>query len=156
MTQEQDGYTLATIQDFVGRDFGTSAWVTVGQERINAFADCTEDRQWIHVDEERAQASPLGSTIAHGFLTLSLLPLTTYELGLVPDGVAHAMNYGMDKVRFLHPVVSGSRVRNHVRLVSAVEKSGGRILLKTENTIEIEGVEKPAMVAEALTMLFPA
>ena len=144
---------LDSLQDRVGQPLGTSSWVTVGQDRIDAFAACTEDHQWIHTDPERAAQSPLGGTIAHGYLTLSLLPKMTAEVGLVPDGVASALNYGSDKVRFLAPVPSGARVRAHVELVSAVEKRPGEILLTTRSTVEIEGSETPALVADTLALL---
>ncbi len=146
-------YTLDTLQDHVGQSLGTSSWVTVDQSRIDAFAECTGDHQWIHTDPERAAASPLGGTIAHGYLTLSLLPMMTAEIGLVPEGVTSALNYGSDKVRFLALVPSGSRVRAHVELVSAAEKRPGQILLTTRSTVEIEGGDTPALVADTLAML---
>ena len=146
-------YTLDTLQDHVRQSLGTSSWVTVDQSRIDAFADCTGDHQWIHTDPERAAASPLGGTIAHGYLTLSLLPMMTAEIGLVPQGVTSALNYGSDKVRFLAPVPSGSRVRAHVELVSVAEKRPGQILLTTRSTVEIEGSDTPALVADTLAML---
>ena len=144
---------LDKLQARTGQSLGTSSWVTVDQARIDAFAACTEDRQWIHTDPERAAQSPLGGTIAHGYLTLSLLPRMTAEVGLVPDGVASALNYGSDKVRFLAPVPSGARVRTHVELVSAVEKRPGQILVATRSTVEIEGGDTPALVADTLALL---
>lgn len=147
--------TFDNLRDFVGRAVGTSSWVEVPQSRIDAFADCTEDRQWIHVDTERAKReSPFGAPVAHGFLTLSLLPITTYELfsGL---GAKKSVNYGMDKLRFVAPVRAGSRVRNHVRLLSAEPRSDGFWLLRTENTVEIEGEDKPALVAVSLGLFSP-
>ena len=112
------GYSLYTLQDFIGQELGVSDWMTVDQARIDQFAACTEDHQWIHVDEDRARhESPYGTTIAHGYLTLSLLPRLRMNLGLVPDGVAHALNYGLDRVRFLNPVKAGARVRVRVTLV---------------------------------------
>ena len=148
------GYTLATLDQFVGHELGVSHWIEIDQARIDQFADCTEDHQWIHVDAERARReSPYGTTIAHGFLTLSLLPKLRMDLGLVPDGVAHALNYGLDRLRFITPVKAGARVRVRVTLVSVTDKGGGRILLKTSNTVEIEGEEKPALIAETLSML---
>lgn len=147
-------YTLDTLQDHVGRELGLSSWVLVDQDRIDAFAECTGDHQWIHVDPERAgRESPLGTTIAHGYLTLSLLPMMTAEIGLIPEGVTSALNYGSDKVRFLVPVPSGARVRARVELVSAVEKRPGQTLLTTRSTVEIEGSETPALVAETLALL---
>ena len=148
-------YTIETLEQFIGQTLGTSAWVQIDQERINAFAACTGDHQWIHVDVERAKTSPLGGTIAHGYLTLSLLPMMMYELNMVPEGVAHALNYGADKLRFINFVREGARVRNHAVLSGVERKPDGRVLLKVENTMEIEGEAKPAMIAETLTMLFP-
>ncbi len=148
------GYSLSNLQAFVGRELGVSDWITIDQARIDQFAACTEDHQWIHVDQDRARReSPYRTTIAHGFLTLSLLPKLRMNLGLVPDGVAHALNYGLDRLRFLNPVKVGARVRVRVTLVSVTDKGGGRTLLKTSNTVEIEGEEKPALVAETLSML---
>lgn len=149
-----EGYSLATVEQFIGRELGVSEWVLIDQERVNAFAACTGDHQWIHVDVAKAQASPLGGTIAHGYLTLSLLPMMMYELNLVPTGVAHALNYGADKIRFINFVPVGTRVRNRAKLTAVERKPDGRILLKMENTVEIEGHAKPAMIAETLTMLF--
>jgi acyl dehydratase len=148
------GYGFDTVHEFVGRELGVSDWITVDQESINKFADCTGDHQWIHVDVERSkEESPYGTTIAHGFLTLSLLAQLQYAVGIVPPDVAQAVNFGLDRVRFIAPVKSGSRIRDRVVLVSAEEKGEGRMLIKTQNTIEIEGEEKPAMVAEALALL---
>lgn len=149
-----EGFTLANIADFVGKELGVSDWVTVDQQRIDAFAACTGDDQWIHVDVERAaRESPFGGTIAHGYLTLSLLPMMQYQVGVLPSGITAALNYGSDKVRFIAPVRAGKRVRDHITLVSAEDKGGGRILLTTRHSIEIEGEEKPAMVADTLAML---
>jgi len=147
-------YSIATLPDFVGREIGVSEWIAVNQSHIDAFAACTGDRQWIHVDVERAEReSPFGCTIAHGYLTLSLLASLAIEVGLVPKDASAALNYGLDKVRFMAPVKAGARVRNRVVLLSAEDKSGGRVLLKTQNTLQIEGEQKPALIAEALSML---
>lgn len=149
-----EGYTLATIGDFVGKELGVSEWITIDQQRINDFADCTGDHQWIHVDVERAKReSPFGGTIAHGYLTLSLLPVMQYDVGTLPDGVKAALNYGSDRVRFITPVKVGARVRDHITLVGAEDKGGGRVLLTSRHTVEIEGEDKPALVADTLTML---
>jgi acyl dehydratase len=149
-----EGYTLATIGDFVGKELGVSDWLTVGQDRINAFADCTGDHQWIHVDVERAQReSPFGGTVAHGYLTLSLIPAMHAQVGTIPGGVTAALNYGADKVRFITPVRAGARIRDRITLVGVEDKGGGRLLLTTRHTVEIEGVEKPALVADTLAML---
>ena len=149
-----DGYSFATVHDFVGREFGVSRWAIVDQETIDKFAECTGDDQWIHVDTERAQReSPYGTTIAHGFLVLSLLAKLQFDAGIVPPDAAQALNFGLDRVRFISPVKSGDRVRNRLELMSAEEKGEGRVLVKTKNTVEIEGEEKPAMVAELLALL---
>jgi acyl dehydratase len=147
-------YSLSTVGNFVGRELGTSEWVAVGQERIDQFAACTGDRQWIHVDVERARReSPFGGPIAHGYLTLALVAPTAMAIGLIPPDAATGLNYGLDKVRFIAPVKAGARVRNRVSLVSAERQNGGRMLLKVQCTLEIEGEAKPALVAEMLCML---
>ncbi|WP_233886090.1 MaoC family dehydratase [Paraburkholderia flagellata] len=149
-----ENYRVETLGDFVGRELGVSDWVVVDQERIDAFAECTGDRQWIHVDVERAKReSPFGGTIAHGYLTLSLLASLAMEIGIVPKDASAGLNYGLDKVRFMTPVKAGARVRNRVTLESAESKGGGRVLVKTMNTLEIEGEDKPALVAQTLAML---
>ena len=149
-----EGYTLATIGDFVGRELGVSDWVTVDQQRIDEFAACTGDKQWIHVDVERARReSPFGTTIAHGYLTLSLLPVMQHSVGTLPEGVTAALNYGADRVRFITPVKAGARVRDHITLVAVEDKGGGRLLLTSRHTVEIEGEEKPALVADTLALL---
>jgi len=149
-----DGYHLTTIHQFVGCELGVSDWLTVDQERINQFAACTGDHQWIHVDVERARReSPFGAPIAHGYLTLALLPKFQFAIGLIPPDAAQAINYGLDRVRFLAPVKAGARIRNRVVLLAAEDKGGRRVLIKTQNTIEIAGEPTPAMVAEALAML---
>ncbi len=149
-------YTLDTLADFIGQSLGVSDWLMVDQARIDAFADVTGDHQWIHVDPARAaRESPGGTTIAHGLLTLSLLPAMRSELGLVPEGVARAINYGYDRIRFLAPVPPASRLRTHTVLTAAEPKADGW-LVTTRNTVEIEGEEKPALVADALTLFLPA
>jgi acyl dehydratase len=140
-----------TLVDYIGQDLGSSDWFEVNQERINQFADATLDHQFIHVDSEKA--TPLfGSTIAHGFLSLSLVPHLTAQAVLAPENLKHVFNYGLDKVRFINPVNVGSRVRTHSKLLSVDDKGDGRYLTKTEVVMEIEGVEKPAYVAETLSM----
>ena len=151
-----EGLSLANLESFIGLEIGVSEWVTLTQERINQFADCTGDQQWIHVDADRAAASPFGTTIAHGYLTLALLAQSTFELIVKPTGIGAALNYGLDRVRFLAPVKSGSRVRNRMRLLTVEDKGNGRLLLTTENAIEIEGETKPALIANALIMAMPA
>lgn len=155
MIMSLENYTLDTIEDFVGQEIGVSSWITIDQERINAFADATLDHQWIHVDIEKAAQSPLGSTVAHGYLTLSLLSKMIEEVGVVPSGVGYALNYGADKLRFTGFVKVNARIRNRVELMSVTPKRGG-LLLKTLNTVEIEGEDKPALIAEILSLIFPA
>jgi acyl dehydratase len=147
-------YCMATVLQFVGRDLGTSDWVAVDQGRINAFAACTGDRQWIHVDVARARReSPFGGPIAHGYLSLSLVAAMVMELGVIPPDAATGLNYGLDKVRFIAPVKAGARVRTRAHLLAAEPQSAGRMLLKLNCTLEIEGEAKPALVAEMLCML---
>jgi len=138
----------------IGQEMGVSDWIQIDQERINKFADCTEDHQFIHVDEEAAKNGPFGATIAHGYLTLSLLSYFGAQTALLPEGLKMAINYGLNKVRFLAPVKVNSRIRNRAVLKNVEEKDGGRVLVTTENTVEIEGEDKPAMVAESLAMYF--
>ena len=147
-------YTMTTAPQFVGRDLGATQWVTVGQDRIDQFAACTGDRQWIHVDVERARReSPFSGPVAHGYLSLSLLAAMVMELGVIPPDAASALNYGLDKVRFIAPVKAGARVRMRAKLASAEPQNGGRLLLKLQSTVEIEGETKPAVVADLLCML---
>ena len=139
------------LVDYVGKEIGTSEWFEVDQERINQFADTTLDHQFIHVDPEKA--TPLfGSTIAHGFLSLSLIPHLASQAVLAPENLKHVFNYGLDKVRFINPVNVGSKVRTLSKVVSVDDKGDGRYLMKTEITMEIDGVDKPAFVAESLSM----
>ena len=150
-----EGYTFANAQEFIGQKLGTSEWMTIEQDRINTFADCTEDHQWIHVDPERSAAGPMGATIAHGYLTLSLVTKLTESIDVLPKGnIAMALNYGADKIRFLTPVKVGSRIRLHSTLQDFTDKGGGRYLVKVNNSMEIEGEDKPAMIAEILFMAF--
>ena len=139
------------LVEYVGQEIGSSDWFEVDQDRINMFADATLDHQFIHIDSEKA--TPLfGSTIAHGFLSLSLVPHLTSQAVLAPENLKMVFNYGLDKVRFINPVNVGSKVRTHSKCVSVDDKGDGRYLMKTEVTMEIEGVEKPAYVAETLSM----
>ena len=147
-------YSMTTASQFVGHELGVSDWVTVDQNRVNGFAACTGDRQWIHVDVDRAKReSPFGATIAHGYLTLALVGALVAELGVIPPDAAAGLNYGLDKVRFIAPVTSGARARLQANLISAEPQSGRRMLLKLQCTLEIEGNGKPALVAEVLCML---
>jgi acyl dehydratase len=153
---EVTNLTLANVPDFVGRELGVSGWMAVDQSRIDQFAECTGDHQWIHVDVERAnRESPFGSPIAHGYLTLSLIAPLAMEIGVVPKDAAAGLNYGLDKVRFLAPVKAGERVRLRVVLLSVEPKDAGALVIKTRNTLEIEGSDKPALIAEALALLTP-
>ena len=143
---------VAHLPGLIGQEIGVSRWIRVDQARINAFAEITEDRQFIHVDPVAAAKTPFGGTIAHGFLTLSLLSAMTYDAVPPLQGVVMGVNYGFDKLRFLAPVPTGSNVRGRFKLLSAEDKGGGRWLLKHEVTVEIEGADKPALVAEWLGM----
>jgi acyl dehydratase len=145
--------TLGNIQQFVGKELGVSSWVQIDQQRIEAFAECTGDHQWIHIDVERAKReSPYGTTVGHGYLLLSMIAPTSFEIFVKPARIAAALNYGIDRVRFIAPVKAGSRVRNRIKLLAAEDRGNGRTLLTTENTLEIEGEAKPALIAQALTM----
>ena len=135
----------------VGQEVGVSDWLEITQDRVNKFAEATDDHQWIHVDVERADKE-MGGTIAHGFLTISLIPFLSKGL-LNLQGVTRALNYGSDKVRFMSPVKVGKRIRMRQKLVSAEPKSGG-VLTKSECTIEIEGETKPAAVVEYMILVF--
>ena len=143
-----------TLKDYIGKDMGESDWLVVDQDRINQFADATLDHQFIHVDPD--QATPLfGSTIAHGFLSLSLMAGMPAPQ-VAPENMTMAFNYGLDRVRFLTPVNVGSKVRTKAKLLSVDDKGDGRYLVKNEVTMEIEGQEKPAYIAESLTMYVTA
>ncbi|MFA7585170.1 MAG: MaoC family dehydratase [Novosphingobium sp.] len=144
------------LQDMVarvGEDIGTSDWVLIDQDRITAFADCTEDHQFIHVNPEMARMTPFGGTIAHGFLTVSMLSSLMENACEKPE-VLFSLNYGFDKLRFLTPVKSGQRIRGRFKLLELVEKRPGQWQQKNEATVEIEGSDKPAMVAEWLFQHF--
>ena len=145
---------LAEIRDRIGQEVGISSWLTMDQQRINEFADATEDRQFIHTDPGTAARTPFGGTIGHGFLTLSMLSRMASEGMLVPDSIKMAVNYGLDRVRFIAPVRSGKRIRGRFRLDSVDQKAPGQLLLRHTVTVEIEGEEKPALTAEWLGLLF--
>ena len=149
--------TLSQLGEHVGRELGVSEWVAIEQARINAFAACTGDHQWIHVDVERAKReSPFRSPVAHGYLTLAMIAPLSMQIGIIPKDAAAGLNYGIDKVRFLAPVPAGARVRLRVSLVGVEPKEGGQTVMKTRNTLEVEGSEKPALIAETLALLIPA
>ena len=132
------------LSDYIGKDLGASDWVTLDQDRINTFADVTEDHQFIHIDPEKAAQTPFGGTVAHGFLTLSMLT----------ENTVMGVNYGFDKVRFVQPVRAGQEVRSQVKPLSVMERAPGQYLIKSEVTVEIKGEDKPALVAEWLGLLF--
>lgn len=138
----------------IGSETQATDWFQIDQARINAFADCTLDHQFIHVDPEAAAKSPFGSTIAHGFLSLSLLSYFAEQLEVVMEGVKMGVNYGLDKVRFISPVKVDQRVRARAKLLDVLEKKPGQFQLKLEVTVEIEGQDKPALIAEWLVMQF--
>ncbi|MGH6657774.1 MAG: MaoC family dehydratase [Actinocrinis sp.] len=141
------------LKQAVGTEIGASGWLTIDQSRIDRFADATGDHQWIHVDPQRAKDGPFGTTIAHGFLTLSLIPVLVAEIYRV-DGVRMAVNYGLNRVRFVNPVPVDSAVRAILRLVAVDEVGGGGLQLTGNVTVEIQGAEKPAAVAETLSRLY--
>ena len=143
---------IAQLKDYIGKELGHSEWLTVDQQRVNQFADCTGDHQFIHIDAEKAAQTPFGGTIAHGFLSLSLLPMLSGDLMVVPEGTRMGVNYGLDSLRFIQPVRVGSRVRLGLTLIDAYEKNPGQWLLKARAVMEIEGSEKPAYIAETLAL----
>lgn len=145
---------LAEIRNRIGEEVGVSGWIAIDQPRIDAFADTTEDRQFIHTDPQAAAQTPFGGTVAHGFLTLSLLSRMGAEAMLLPEGAGMAVNYGLDRVRFLAPLRSGSRVRGRFVLDSVEEKAPGQWLMRHVVTVEIEGTEKPALTALWLALIF--
>src|SRR3954451_24096780 len=146
---------VAELPSWVGKEVGPGEWHEITQERVDQFAEATGDHQWIHVDPERAAAGPFGGTIAHGYLTLSLVPMLNWELWTF-TGAAMGVNYGSDKVRFLTPVRVGSRVRLRVKVLSVDPRPDGSLLVKNQATVEVEGSEKPALVAHTLSLTVPA
>ena len=143
----------AELPGYIGKEVGVTDWFQIDQERIDRFAEATEDYQYIHIDKERAAQTPFGATIAHGFLTLSLLSMFSNKNGGIKlKGAVMGINYGLDKVRFINPVKVDSNIRAHFTLLEASEKQPGRYLLKHYVTVEIEGEEKPALIAEWLGM----
>jgi acyl dehydratase len=146
--------TIEEIQGRVGSEIGVSDWILVDQARIDAFADITEDHQFIHVDPERAAKTPFRGTVAHGFLTLSLLSRMAEGVMLRPESLRMAVNYGFDKVRFMGPVRSGRRIRGRFRMLSAEEKRANQWQITYEVTVEIEDEEKPALIADWIGYMF--
>ena len=148
---------IATVDDIyskIGQQVGSSDWIEIGQDRISQFADATEDHQFIHVDPKAAEAAGFGGTIAHGFLSLSLLSRMAADVMLIPDTARMALNYGLDRVRFLAPVKAGKRVRGHFTLDGVEEKAPGQLLIRQTVSVEIEGEEKPALTAQWLGLIF--
>ncbi|WAH59482.1 MaoC family dehydratase [Pseudomonas silvicola] len=145
---------VAELKQYVGKELGYSQWLKIDQARINLFAEATGDFQFIHVDPEKAAKTPFGGTIAHGFLSLSLIPKLMEDLLVVPEGLKMVVNYGLDSVRFIQPVKVDSNVRLKVELTEVTEKKPGQWLLKAVATLEIEGQEKPAYIAEPLSLCF--
>ena len=146
--------SLDDIRSRIGQEIGVSGWLTMDQQRIDAFAESTEDRQFIHVDPQAAAQTPFGTTIAHGFLSLSMLSRMAADTMLVPDTTRLAVNYGLDRVRFIAPVKSGKRIRGRFRLDSVEEKAPGQLLFRHHVTVEIEGEDKPALMAEWIGLLY--
>jgi acyl dehydratase len=146
--------SLEEIRKRIGSEIGVSDWILVDQARIDAFADVTEDHQFIHIDSEAAAKTPFGGTIAHGFLTLSLLSRMAADAMLRPDGIKMGVNYGFEKVRFLAPVRSGKRVRGRFTLLSFEEKRPGQWQFVHQVAVEIEGEDKPALIADWIGLIF--
>jgi acyl dehydratase len=143
------------LPESIGRELGPGEWHEVTQTQVDLFAEATGDHQWIHVDPERAAQGPFGGTIAHGYLTLSLLPKLNWELWTI-TGTAMGVNYGSDKVRFLTPVKVGARVRLRVKVLAVDARPDGSLLIKNEATVEVEGSDKPALIAQTLSLAVPA
>ena len=146
--------SIDELKNYIGKTTGISPWIDVTQKRINEFAEVTEDFNWIHIDEDKAKEGPFGSTIAHGFLTLSLAPWMGYNTYKVKN-IAHSVNYGLDRVRFLSPVKADSKVRGSYKLLEVQEFKGNGYRVKNELTIEIQYNERPACVAETIAVLYP-
>jgi acyl dehydratase len=144
------------LPGLVGRELEPSPWFEITQERVNQFADATNDHQFIHIDPEKAAQTPFGGPIAHGFLSLSLLSYLNEQTAIVPENTVMGINYGSDKVRYLAPVRVGKRIRSHQKILEVTEKKPGQWLIKNAVTVEIEGEETPALVAEILSMMVVA
>ena len=144
--------TLEALRECVGQELGRSAWYTIDQERINAFADVTEDHQFVHIDPERARSTPFGTTVAHGFLTLSLLVHLCLDFIPELENRQLMLNYGFDKVRFVSPVKVGARIRAQGRLVQLTERKPGQILMNLDVVVEIDNEDKPALIVEWLSL----
>jgi len=154
-TRRRTPLTFEQLRMMSGQEIGVSDWTTVDQLRIDQFAECTGDHQWIHVDPERAKRqSPFRTTIAHGYLTLSITGALALEMDIAPENTQAAFNYGFDKVRFLAPVKAGARIRLRITLLSMEDRGPGQYLMKAANTVEIEGEQTPALTAETLVMMY--
>jgi len=149
-----DKLTLKWLEEHKGTELGLSDWIEISQERINAFAECTEDRQWIHIDTEQAKRSPMRTTVAHGFLLLAMLPYFNFQYEIFQKHSRMVINYGLDKVRFVNPVKSGVRIRNRAVLMEVVPQGARKVLIRIENTLEIENEEKLALVVEGLVLIY--
>jgi acyl dehydratase len=149
----QTYHGIADLEAAIGQEIGPTEWFTVDQSRINGFADDTEDHQWIHVDPERAAAGPFGTTVAHGFLTLSLVPYFSSQLRSI-EGVRMGINYGLDRVRFPTPVLVGSRLRARATMISLDKVADGAVQIVNRVTVEVEGGAKPACVADMVSRLY--
>jgi len=144
-----------SVEDFknsAGTELGPSDWMLIDQERINRFANATDDHQFIHVDPEKAAATPFGTTIAHGFLSLSVIPHMLAQIMPIPDGIVMGINYGIDKARFSHPVKVDSKLRAHAKIEKVSARSDGQFMVKTRVTLEIEKIERPALIAHILSL----
>jgi len=146
--------TLEEIRSYTGKEIGVSEWFELDQDKINGFADLTEDHMFLHVNPEAAKATPFGGTIAHGLLTLSMMPVMAYQAMPGVEGTKMGVNYGYDKVRFMAPVKSGKRIRGHFVVNSVDDKGDGRFAVNQDVTIEIEGEDKPALSAQWITMVW--
>lgn len=146
--------SLAAYQAMVGQEIGVSSWHVLDQKRIDTYADVIEDHQFIHVDPEQAKSTPFGTTIAHGFLTMSLLSVMSYEVMPAIEGTAMGVNYGFDKLRFISPVKSGKRVRGRFVLAEATLRKPKELQSRTNVTVEIEGEDKPALVADWIGLIY--
>jgi len=145
-------YTIDNIADFVGKEIGVTEWLTVTQDRVNQFADVTEDHNPLHIDEALSAEGPFGKTIAHGFLTLSLLTRFAELNDFMPAGVKYGVNYGFERVRFMAPVPVGCRIRNRQTLLGAADKGKGRTIIRTRNAVEVENTPTPGLLADWLVM----
>ena len=148
--------SVEELEAAVGQEFGPSDWLQVDQERINRFAEATIDHQFIHVDPKAAAATPFGTTIAHGFLTLSLVTFLTAGLAPLPKGLTTVINYGLNKVRYLQPVKVDSEIRASIKILEVRRKGRTRVLMTCEVTIKIRGEKRPALLAEALILFIIA